>query len=979
MISVLYVDDDPTLLDLGKNYLECIGDFKVELQGSASGALELIGSMQFDAIISDYQMPTMDGLEFLRRVRQVCGEIPFILFTGRGREDVVILALNSGADFYLQKGGDPESQFAELAHAIRQAVHRRRADLALEESTTRLQNLGENIPGVIFQFERTADGKYRFPYISGRWNEIFDVDIRDAERIPEQIFARIDPEDLILINQSILHSATSREPWQMEFRARVRDKSMWIYGRSIPDAPRPDGTIQWNGVLIDITERKEAEEALKRSERDYRSIIENIQDAFYRTDARGDLLLVSPSFAHLFGYSAPDDVQGMNIRDTFYFTPPEHDQFLKKILTDGEIVEFRLTLKHKDGTPVIVSASSHVHYNENGKPDGVEGLLHDITDRIRMESVLAESECKYRKLLETLPYMVFEMDAALRITYANRAALDTMGYAQEDLEQRPDVRTLIDPSQHTRMLENLQVYNEGEPSTGREYRAVRKDGSTFPVMAYSVPLQENNRLTGYRGILIDISAMKTMEQDLQESKAKFESLVEPSHDGVIIVDLAGVLLYANKKMGEMIGFDPHKELVGTCPIFDFIQPEFREQARREFSLVAEDLDSYLTRYRIKTLKNTELWIECIGKNITYNGAKAVLVTIRDITSQKTLEGIIRENEEMYRNLADSLPDYVLVHREGKILYANRAILETLNLSYQEAVRSTVFDFVTPESRVWILDNIRRRSSGEVTGSYEVDVIVDRGEKRHGLVNSTLTTYKGEPAHLLVITDITERKQAELALNQVNAKLNTLSTITRHDLLNKLTALRGYLDLSKKAAQQNPALLAFLAKEQEIAAVMSEQINFTGFYQDIGVKKPRWIVLEKAIRSAARQLPLQQVALGISVDGWEVYADPLIEKVFYNLMENSLRHGEHVSMISLSAHEIPGGVAIEYCDDGVGIVAADKERIFERGFGRHSGLGMFLIREILSITGITIHENGIPARGVRFVITVPGGAYRYSKE
>ena len=122
MISVLYVDDEQGFLEIAQLFLEQSGDFSVKTVTSAQEALDSPAIRSCDAIVSDYHMQGMDGITFLKAVRERFGDIPFVLFTGRGREEVVIEAINNGADFYLQKGGDPEAQFAELAHKIRQAV-----------------------------------------------------------------------------------------------------------------------------------------------------------------------------------------------------------------------------------------------------------------------------------------------------------------------------------------------------------------------------------------------------------------------------------------------------------------------------------------------------------------------------------------------------------------------------------------------------------------------------------------------------------------------------------------------------------------------------------------------------------------------------------------------------------------------------------------------------------------------------------------
>ena len=226
----------------------------------------------------------------------------------------------------------------------------------------------------------------------------------------------------------------------------------------------------------------------------------------------------------------------------------------------------------------------------------------------------------------------------------------------------------------------------------------------------------------------------------------------------------------------------------------------------------------------------------------------------------------------------------------------------------------------------------------------------------------------------IMHDVTEARRAEDAIRIANKKLNMLSSITRHDILNQVTGLRVFLELSKDT-EKDPELLGYIEKEVHIAEAIARQIDFTRYYQDIGVEVPVWHDLRSVIQEQAGQLDLAEITLQLPDTGIQIFTDPLIGKVFYNLIENSLRHGGRLKRIGFLVRETEDGAFITYQDDGIGISAADKTKLFTRGFGKHTGLGLFLSREILAITGITITENGEPGKGVRFEISVPKNAYR----
>ncbi len=232
-------------------------------------------------------------------------------------------------------------------------------------------------------------------------------------------------------------------------------------------------------------------------------------------------------------------------------------------------------------------------------------------------------------------------------------------------------------------------------------------------------------------------------------------------------------------------------------------------------------------------------------------------------------------------------------------------------------------------------------------------------------------------YLIVLRDITRRKLAESALADASRKLTLLTNITRHDILNQITALDCFLELSAGMAQTEEEK-EYIAKEREIIAKIQEQIEFTREYQDLGTKAAKWQDLHEVIARAAAQADAGNVNIQNDVPAIEVFADPMLEKVFSNLIGNALRYGETITSITFTGDGKKDVFLVVCEDDGVGIATEDKPRLFTRGFGKHTGFGLFLSREILSITGFTIAETGEPGRGARFEIRIPAGVWRIRK-
>ena len=269
------------------------------------------------------------------------------------------------------------------------------------------------------------------------------------------------------------------------------------------------------------------------------------------------------------------------------------------------------------------------------------------------------------------------------------------------------------------------------------------------------------------------------------------------------------------------------------------------------------------------------------------------------------------------------------------------------------------------------------SSGqELADQSEKDLVTGDGKRISIIEHAVPLTLGGRPCLLVTFIDNRERKKAMTDLISLNRKLQILSTVTRNDILSELFGLAGYLQLLR---EENPGLshTAILEKLNWVMGRLQAKTQFFRDFEKAGSKGPVWVDLTGVVEKAWQSASLSHVSLSADLRGVQVFADPMIEKVFFNLFDNTRRHGGHATTVRLSYHKINGGLLIVYEDNGVGIPKEEKERIFGRCVGTHTGLGLFFVREVLAITCISIRETGIPGSGARFEITVPQGTFTIS--
>jgi PAS domain S-box-containing protein len=905
--------------------------------------------------------------------------------------------------------------------AITDTTERKWAEEALQESEEKYRNMIANLSEGVYNV--TLDGILVDHNIA--FNRILGFDPEEnlvGIRLPD--FWQ-NPEDRQVYLEEFRQHGSIRN-YLVAAKKRDREKIfVEVSSRLVNDKQGQPARIE--GTVVDITARKRMEEALKESEAKYRAFFENAQVGLYCSKLDGSAFLeMNNKFAELFGYSR-EELLGTPGRIRWAH-PAERDKMVKLLRDQGGVlVNYEIQVLAKNGDVKDILASIELHSDKGT----LDGTMVDITERKQAEEALRISENKYRKLHESMRDGFVYVDMQGRIRECSESYQTMLGYPAEELAQL----TYVDLTPEKWHVYEQKIVAEQILPKGfsavyeKEYR--KKDGTIFPVELRTFLIQNDaGENEGMWALVRDITDRKQAEEKIQTSEAFLNRMIEQSPSAMWISDDHGNLMRLNQACCDLLNITAD-EVVGRYNIFqdNIVQeqgflPQVKavfergETARFEIRYDSSQIEGLKLQRTVAVILDVTIFpIKDTNGRITH-----AVIQHNNITERKRAEESLRESEENFRTIAENANDGILIAVDkGVHAYVNKRAAEITGYSESELLTTSIKDLAHPDEFKKIMERYRKRLAGEaVPPQYETMIINKDGKSVPIELTSAKTVWQRQPADLVILRDITERKRVEAAirrseaelkrlnleLEQKNKELEQLVYVTSHDLRSPLVNVQGFSQELRHAVQDLTALLQSPEVpehlRQKAAALVEKDIQEDLHYILASIAKMDVLLsgllklsrlgrvvltittldLNTLLANILTTFAFHIQAAGVTVEVAELPSctgdATQIYQVFSNLIDNALKYRDPHRPGVIKIWGDPEGDHIIYCveDNGIGIAPEHQLQIFEifhRLNPKHTpgeGLGLTIARRILERQGGKIWVESEPGKGSKFYVSLP---------
>ncbi|HWQ63762.1 MAG TPA: PAS domain S-box protein [Methanospirillum sp.] len=964
LTSILTIGDPQQFSSITRLFSENGAKVDIYSVTDIKESFKKLQTTHIDVIISEFNLGPQNGIDFITRLKKQIQSSPISIFIGDQGPAIAKEALKAGIDYYFQKNGDPEFEKVLLNTFIRQVVKWKQAEEAHQYAETNFHTIVEATEDSIYMVDR----HYRYLYINTPHLKRLGI---SGEEYESKMYRDLHSEDenkrfINSMSQVLTHSNFYLEEYEKEGR--------FYYRKFIPIKYQSSSQVLAVTVVsTDITDRVRLEDEVARSASLTTATLESTSDGIFVVDRAGKVINYNQKFLDMWYIPETvieekdeevilayleDQLEDRNSfieRINWLKNNPDKDAFDVLEFRDGRIFE-RLTLPQRIGGTTV----------------GRVWSFRDVTQQRSTLSALQITQANYRSVVESTGDSIYMVDLDSCYIFMNTYHRKKLGdLADKYLEQR--MRVMLPPGEDKRFDEAIKRVSTSKKMFMDEIHWIGRDY----IRRFSpVKDDDDGEVRAITVVLTDISERKAAEQEIRNSEERLKILFDHAPEAYFLTDIKGTFVDSNRAVTELTGFkkeDLHGRNIFTMGL---IASMHITKTAVLFARNALGKSTGPEEMTIHRKDGSTLYAEVVTYPIKIQDQSLVMTIARDITQRREAEVALKEREEQYRLLVNNANEIVLVLRGGTIIFSNPKASSVIKKTREELAGHELGSLVHADDTEVVQNLVAEAAkSGAIHAGNVIRMYDNAGDIRWLEVGMVGVTWTEGPALLFLGNDVTDRKIAQDALVQSNKKLNLLSSITRHDVLNQITILLAYLDLlRKKNTDQN--LVPFIDKQTEATQAIRSQIVFTKEYQDVGVKAPQWQNVGEKIRTAKELRKCEFIGWDEGLERLEIFADPLLEKVFSNLISNSLMHGEHVDNIFFSTVQKDSGITLVYEDNGVGIPSNEKKKIFEHGYGKNTGFGLFLSREILAITGLMITENGNPGSGARFEIQIPANAYKH---